>query len=294
MQNQSQQALRVSVVSIAVNLLLSVGKLAAGLIAHSGAMVSDAVHSASDIFSTLIVMVGLRLSGKAPDREHPYGHERMECVAAIILAGVLLVTGLLIGYAGAREVLNGQAAEQAAPGLLAMAAAIVSIAVKEGMFWYTRAWARRLASPALMADAWHHRSDALSSVGALIGIAGARLGVPMMDPLASVIICAFIVKAAFDIFRDAVDRMVDHSCDAQTETQIRACVEAHPGVRRIDVLRSREFGSRLYVELEIALDDSLTLSAAHAIAEEVHDDVEKAFPQVKHIMIHVNPAGEET
>ena len=293
MQDSSRQALRVSGVSIAVNLLLSAGKLAAGLIAHSGAMVSDAVHSASDIFSTLIVMVGLRLSGKAPDREHPYGHERMECVAAIVLAGVLLVTGLLIGYAGAREVLNGKAAEKAAPGLLAMAAAIVSIAVKEGMFWYTRAWARRLASPALMADAWHHRSDALSSVGALIGIAGARLGVPMMDPLASVIICAFIVKAAFDIFRDAVDRMVDHSCDARTEAEIRACVEAHPGVRRIDVLRSREFGSRLYVELEIALDDSLTLSAAHAIAEEVHDDVEQAFPQVKHIMIHVNPAGED-
>ena len=292
MENQSQQALRVSAVSIAVNLLLSAGKLAAGLIAHSGAMVSDAVHSASDIFSTLIVMVGLRLSGKAPDREHPYGHERMECVAAIVLAVVLLITGLLIGYGGAREVLAGQAGEKPVPGVLALAAAIVSIAVKEGMFWYTRAWARKLASPALMADAWHHRSDALSSVGALIGIAGARLGVPMMDPLASVIICAFIVKAALDIFRDAVDRMVDHSCDAQTEAQIRACVQAHPGVRRIDVLRTREFGSRLYVELEIALDDALTLSAAHAIAEAVHDDVEKSFPQVKHIMIHVNPAGE--
>ena len=292
MQNQSQQALRVSGVSIVVNLLLSAGKLAAGLIAHSGAMVSDAVHSASDIFSTLIVMVGLRLSGKAADREHPYGHERMECVAAIVLAGVLMVTGLLIGYKGAREILSGQATDRPAPGLLALVAAIVSIAVKEGMFWYTRGYARRLASPALMADAWHHRSDALSSVGALIGIAGARLGVPMMDPLASVVICAFIIKAAFDIFRDAVDRMVDHSGDPQTKSQIRECVMAHGGVRRIDVLRTREFGSRLYVELEIALDDTLTLSEAHSIAEGVHDDVERAFPQVKHIMIHVNPVGE--
>lgn len=292
MQNQSQEALRVSSVSILVNLLLSAGKLAAGLVAHSGAMVSDAVHSASDIFSTLIVMIGLKLSGKAADREHPYGHERMECVAAIVLAGVLLATGLLIGYNGALEILNGQAENKPVPGLLALAAAIVSIAVKEGMFWYTRYYARKLASPALMADAWHHRSDALSSVGALVGIAGARLGVPMMDPLASVVICAFIVKAAFDIFRDAVDRLVDHSGDAKTEGQIRQCVLAHPEVRRIDVLRTREFGSRLYVELEIALDDALTLSAAHAIAESVHDDVEQAFPQVKHIMIHVNPAGE--
>ena len=159
MQNQSQQALRVSSVSIVVNLLLSAGKLTAGMIAHSGAMVSDAVHSASDIFSTLIVMVGLRLSGKAADREHPYGHERMECVAAIVLAGVLLVTGLLIGYQGAREILSGQATSRPAPGMLALVAAIVSIAVTEAMFWYTRGYARKLASPALMADAWHHRSQ---------------------------------------------------------------------------------------------------------------------------------------
>jgi len=289
MQNQSQQALRVSGVSIVVNLLLSAGKLAAGLIAHSGAMVSDAVHSASDIFSTLIVMVGLRLSGKAADREHPYGHERMECVAAIVLAGVLMVTGLLIGYKGAREILSGQATDRPAPGLLALVAAIVSIAVKEGMFWYTRAHARRLGSSALMADAWHHRSDALSSVGALIGIAGARMGVPLLDPLASVVICAFIAKAAFDIFREAVDKMVDRSADPATEAAVRACVQAHGDVRRVDLLRTREFGNRLYVELEIAVDADLSLRQAHAIAERVHDDVEKQFPQVKHIMVHVNP-----
>ena len=290
MQDTMQQALRVSSVSILVNLLLSVGKLAAGLIARSGAMVSDAVHSASDIFSTVLVMVGVRLSGKAPDREHPYGHERMECVAAVILAGVLMVTGLLIGYSGAKHIMNAQQETLPVPGLLALVAAVVSIAVKEGMFWYTRAYARRLGSPALMADAWHHRSDALSSVGALVGIAGARMGLPLLDPLASVVICAFILKAAFDIFREAVDKMVDHSGDAATEAEIRACVEAHPNVRHIDLLRTREFGSRLYVELEIALDGGLTLDTAHAVAETVHDDVEKSFPQVKHIMIHVNPA----
>ena len=292
MQSTTYQALRVSGASILINLLLSAGKLAAGLIARSGAMVSDAVHSASDVISTLVVMIGLKLSGKAPDREHPYGHERMECVAAIVLSGVLLVTGLLIGYAGARKIIDGRMGEDAVPGLLALVAAVVSIAVKEGMFWYTRGYARRLGSPALMADAWHHRSDALSSVGALIGIAGARLGIPMMDPLASVVICAFIVKAAFDIFRDAVNRMVDRSCDPATEARIRDCVLGHGEVRRVDLLRTREFGSRLYVELEIALDDGLSLGQAHAIAESVHDDVERGFPQVKHIMIHVNPAGE--
>ena len=289
MENTSREALRVSGVSIAVNLLLSVGKLAAGLIAHSGAMISDAVHSASDIFSTIIVMIGVRLSGKAADREHPYGHERMECVAAILLSVALLITGLLIGYAGVQQILHRGDSLQT-PGLLALLAAAVSIAVKEGMFWYTRRWARQLGSPALMADAWHHRSDALSSIGALIGIAGARMGMPLLDPLASVVICAFIAKAAFDIFREAVDKMVDHSCDPATEAAVRERVLSHAEVCRVDLLRTREFGSRLYIELEIAVDGALPLNEAHAIAEGVHDDVELAFPQVKHIMIHVNPA----
>ncbi len=289
MENTSREALRVSGVSIVVNLLLSAAKLAAGLLARSGAMVSDAVHSASDVFSTFIVIIGVKLSGKAADRDHPYGHERMECVAAIVLAVVLLITGLFIGWEGVRCILSADAEPLPVPGLLALAAAVVSIGVKEGMFWYTRRYARRLGSSALMADAWHHRSDALSSVGALVGIAGARMGVPLLDPLASVVICAFIAKAAFDIFRDAIDKMVDHSGDPATEAAVRACVEEHDDVRRVDVLRTREFGNRLYVELEIAVDGELTLHEAHAIAEGVHDDVEKAFPQVKHIMVHVNP-----
>ena len=290
MENTSRQALRISTVSVVVNLLLSAGKLAAGMIAHSSAMVSDAIHSASDVFSTFIVMIGVGISGKAPDEDHPYGHERMECVAAIVLAGVLLATGLGIGYAGVKKIIVAQSEPLAVPGALALVAAVVSIVVKEAMFWYTRTNAKRLGSTALMADAWHHRSDALSSVGALVGIAGARLGIPLLDPLASVMICSFILKAAVDIFRDAVDRMVDHSCDAATEAQIRGCVGEHPGVRRVDLLRTREFGNRIYVELEIAVDGALPLKEAHAIAEEVHNRVEGAFPQVKHIMIHVNPA----
>ena len=290
MDKRSDQAMKVSMVSIAVNLLLSLGKLAAGLIAHSGAMVSDAVHSASDIISTVVVVIGVKLSGKAADREHPFGHERLECVAAIVLAVILLITGLFIGLTGARRVLDSQSEALPMPGLLALVAALVSIAVKEGMFWYTRGYARRLGSSALMADAWHHRSDALSSVGALVGIAGARMGLTVLDPLASVVICAFIAKAAFDIFRDAVNKMVDHSADAATEAAIRACVAGHAEVKRIDLLRTREFGNKLYIDLEIAMDKSLTLAQAHAIAEDVHDDVERAFPQVKHIMIHVNPA----
>ena len=290
MDAHTREALRVSTVTILINALLAAGKLAAGLLARSGAMVSDAVHSASDVFSTIVVIIGVRLSGKDSDREHPYGHERMECVAAVVLSVVLLITGLFIGYSGIRKIVSPGESAPVVPGLPALIAAIVSIAVKEGMFWYTRRCARRLDSDALMADAWHHRSDALSSVGALLGIAGARMGFPILDPLASVVICVFIAKAAFDIFRDAIDKMVDHSCDEETESAIRDSVLAHDGVRAVDLLRTREFGSRIYVELEISVDGALPLVEAHAIAEQIHNDIEADFPRVKHIMIHVNPA----
>ena len=288
MNENTQTAMHVSKVSIAVNLLLSALKLTAGLIAHSGAMISDAVHSASDVFSTVIVMIGVKLSGKESDREHPYGHERLECVAAILLAVVLLITGLAIGYEGVMKIVSDPS-QLEIPGLPAIFAAVLSILVKELLFRYTRRYARKIDSGALMADAWHHRSDALSSVGALIGVIGARSGLPVLDPLASVVICVFIGKAAFDIFVDAVNKMVDHSCDEDTEDAIRLKVTEHPEVERIDLLRTREFGNRIYIELEIAVNGDLSLTQAHAIAEQVHDDIEESFPKVKHIMIHVNP-----
>ncbi len=289
MEGHETAALRASRLGIWVNLLLSAVKLAAGLLARSGAMISDAVHSASDVFSAFVVIIGVRLAAREPDREHPYGHERLECVAAIVLAVVLLITGLWIGYGGVRKILAGGESLEV-PGLAALLAAVLSIAVKELLFVYTRRVARQIDSPALMASAWHHRSDALSSVGALVGIAGARMGMPILDPLASVVICVFIGKAALDIFRDAVDKMVDRSCGEETERAIRELALAHPLVERVEQLRTREFGSRIYIEMEIAVDGTLSLQKAHSAAEELHDRIEAAFPRVKHIMIHVNPA----
>ena len=286
-------ATRVSLVSVAGNTALSLFKLLAGILAHSGAMISDAVHSASDVFSSFIVIIGVKLSVKAADREHPYGHERFECVAAIILSVVLAATGVLIGYRAVETIRAGSAA-QTAPGLLALLAALLSIAAKEAMYWYTRFYAKRYNSPSLMANAWHHRSDALSSVGALIGIAGARLGYAVMEPAASLVICLFILKAAYDIFHDATDKMVDHACDAETEKRLADCVRLQPEVRGIDRLQTREFGSRIYVDLEISLDGGMSLVEAHDIAEQVHDRIERDFPSVKHIMVHVNPYMEAT
>lgn len=285
-----QIAMQVSANSIAVNLILSIFKLIAGLLASSGAMISDAIHSASDVFSTIIVIIGVKISGKASDEDHPYGHDRFECVASIILAILLGVTGVGIGLTGVQKLAAGHYDTLAVPGVLALAAAVISIVVKEIMYWYTRNAAKKINSGALMADAWHHRSDALSSVGALVGIAASRMGYPLMDPLASLVICVFIEKAALDIFKDAINKMVDKACDEDTEQAIRECAEKQPGVIRVDMLKTRVFGNKIYVDLEIGADGNETLRDAHAVAERVHDHIEKEFPKVKHIMVHVNPA----
>ena len=200
-----------------------------------------------------------------------------------------LCPGLLIGWGAVEKIWSGAYRNMPQPGGIALFAAALSIAVKESMFWYTWLWARRIDSTALKAEAWHHRSDALSSVGALIGIAGARMGAPAMEPAASLVICLFIVKAAADIFKDATDKVVDHACDEATERALRECVAAQAGVRRIDLLNTREFGNRVYVDIEIGVDGLCSLAAAHAVAERVHDAVEANFPQVKHVMVHVNP-----
>lgn len=289
-QGYERAVMRVSRVSIAANLVLTLFKLAAGALAHSGAMISDAIHSASDVFSTVVVIVGVRISNRASDRDHPYGHERLECVASIVLATILAVTGLGIGYSAADKIMGGNYGQLAVPGVLALVAAGVSIAVKEAMYWYTRCYAKKLDCGALMADAWHHRSDALSSVGALIGIAGARMGYPILDPAASLAICVFIEKAAYDIFMDAVDKMVDKACDDEVEAQLRDCAAAQEGVLGVDLLRTRVFANKIYVDIEIRVDGDKKLREAHGIAEDVHDAIERTFPRVKHIMVHVNPA----
>lgn len=281
---------RVSLITIAGNVILSALKLLAGIFAHSSAMISDALHSASDVFSTIVVMIGIKFASKEPDKEHPYGHERMECVAAIVLSIVLFMTGLGIGIDALQTIGNGNYHQLQVPGMFALIAAIISIISKEGMYWYTRYYARRIDSGALMADAWHHRSDALSSIGAFIGIGGAMLGFPVMDAVASLVIFAFIVKAAYDIFKDAMDKMVDHSCDEETEKQIYDCVMRNKEVLGVDMLHTRIFGNKIYVDVEILLDGTYTLHKAHDIAEDIHDDIEQNFPKVKHIMVHVNSA----
>ena len=289
---EERTAMIVSINSIIGNLLLSVGKLFAGFVAHSAAMVSDGIHSASDVLSTLVVMAGVRYANKASDKQHQYGHERMECIAAIILATMLTMVALAIGYNGYEKIFSENSTELTIPGQLALWAAVISIIMKEAMFWYTKNAAEKINSGALMADAWHHRSDALSSVGSFVGILGARMGYPILDPLASIIICLMILYASYEVFTDAVHKMVDHSCDEKTTQELTDLIHRVPGVEHVDSITTRIFGNRIYVDVEISVDDMLPLIEAHHIAETTHAAIEANFPLVKHCMVHVNPMSE--
>lgn len=286
---REQIAIHTSLATIIINVALTIFKLLAGILSGSGAMISDAVHTASDVFSTIVVIIGVKMANRDSDKDHPYGHERMECVAAIILAAILFATGVGIGYVGIKNIFSKAQGSAVVPGVLALVAAVVSIVVKEGMYWYTRAAAKKTQSGALMADAWHHRSDALSSIGSFAGILGARLGFPVLDPIASVIICIFILKAAVDIFMDAINKMTDTACDDKTIADIRDVIMRQNGVLGIDQLKTRLFGDKIYVDVEIRADGEETLNKTHEIAQKTHDAIEAGFPNVKHCMVHVNP-----
>ncbi|MBR2521481.1 MAG: cation transporter [Oscillospiraceae bacterium] len=280
---------RISLVGIIGNVLLSAFKLFAGIFGRSGAMVSDAMHSMSDVAATLIAYIGVRLSRNEADESHQYGHERFECIASIALGVILTVTAVEIGKVGIKNIVGGNYSALAVPKAITLVAAVVSIAVKEGMFHYTKYYARILDSAAFMADAWHHRSDALSSVGSFVGIAGAMLGFPVLDSVAGVVICLIILKVAFDCIKDAVVKLLDTSCGKEFEEKISQYVGSQDEVVDVDMLHTRMFGNKIYVDIEIAVDGSKTLWEAHEVAERVHDSVEHEFKNIKHIMVHVNP-----
>lgn len=290
--NENKIIRQVTAVGIAGNIALVLFKLYAGIKGRSGAMVSDAVHSLSDVFATFVAFIGVRISRKAPDSAHPYGHDRFECLASMVLGIILLGTGIGIGISGVSTIVSGEYSSLEPPAMIALVAAVVSIVTKEGMFWYTRHFARKLNSSAFMADAWHHRSDALSSVGSLAGIAGARMGFPILDAVACVVICLFILKVGFGILKDAVVKMLDTSCGENWDDEMAEFILSQQGVERVDLLQSRKFGDKIYLDVEIAVDGTLPLIEAHKIAEHVHDEVEARNPEIKHIMIHENPTKE--
>lgn len=283
---------KMSFVSVAGNTVLSAFKFFAGVTGNSGAMISDSIHSFSDVITTVIAWIGVKASKKEADSAHPYGHERVECIASLLLGIILLATGLGVGKVGVEHIVSGSYETLAVPSMIALVAAAISIVSKEAMYWYTRYYAKLIHSSAFLADAWHHRSDAFSSIGSLIGIGGAMLGFPVMDSVASVVICLFIVKASYDILKDGVVKLLDTSCGETYDRKMEEYIAGQDGVVCVDSLRSRMFGNKVYIDLEIQVDGEKSLRDAHKVAQRIHDEVERAFPDVKHIMIHLNPAKE--
>ena len=282
-------ATRISIVTIISNCFLAIIKFLAGIIANSGAMVSDAIHTVSDVATTIIAMVGVTLGNKDEDDTHRYGHERIECIASLLLAFILFITGLEIGIEGIKILIKNNYDNIETPGLFALIVAIISIVMKEIMFQYTIRGAKKIKSDALKADAWHHRSDSISSIGALIGIVLSRAGYKFCDPIASVLIAILICKVAIEIFVEATNKLVDKSCDEEQIKEIEKILLNQTGVLGIDDIKTRIFGNKIYVDIEISADGKKSLNETHMIAEKVHNKVEKSFQDIKHIMVHVNP-----
>ncbi len=282
-------ALKVSKNSIIITLILSIFKLFAGIIGSSSAMVSDGVHSASDVLSTVGVIIGINMASKEADEEHPYGHERIENVVAIILAVILMITALGIGRSAIDKILLRTTSPLPIPSSLPLVAALISIATQEFLYRYAKRNAKKVNSGALLADAWHHRTDALSSVGSFIGIFVSRLGIPILDPITSLIISLFILKAALEISKDAIDKMIDKSCDKEFEDSIKQLVLQQDQVIDIHDMKTRMFGNVIYVNLKVIVDANKTLSEGKIIEDHIHDIIEDKFNLIKHIEVKVIP-----
>ena len=284
-------AVKVSFINIICNALLSVFKMLAGLISHSGALIADAVNSISDVASSVIVIIGVKLSFKKSDKKHPYGHERFECVATILLAVILVITALFICHDSIESFRTKNSENIIIPGSFALAVAAFSIALKGGMFGFTRHYAKKLGSTSLSGIAWDNLSDVFSSFCVLASIVGARAGMPVLDVIASIVVSFFILKAAYEIFMDAIRKMVDRSCPDEIQEKMLECASKQDGVISADSIKTRVFGSKIYVEITVSANPDSPLSLTHAIALRIHDAIEQQFLDVKHIMVYVQPAN---
>ena len=274
-------------------MILLVFKFVAGIMGHSAAMVADAIHSLSDFVTDVIVLVFVHISSKPKDKSHDYGHGKYETLAMTIIGMALLAVAVGIVYGGVLKIntwLHGQ--ELPAPGMLALWAALLSVVLKEAVYHYSMVYARKLNSQAIEANAWHHRSDALSSVGTAIGIGGAIfLGQrwTVLDPIASVIVGLFIIKVAFFLLRDGIGDLMEHSLPDDVEEEILRLAASVEGVAEPHDLRTRRIGNHYAIELHILMDGNITLCEAHDKASEVEDLLRSHYGEDTHIAVHVEP-----
>lgn len=290
---RNREIYKVTLVGGAVNLLLLLFKFVAGIVGHSAAMLADAVHSLSDFVTDIIVLVFVSISGKPQDKSHDYGHGKYETLAMTMIGFALLAVAIGILYSGVSKIVAwAQGEPLEAPGMLALWAALLSIILKEIVYRYTMVKSRQLNSPALEANAWHHRTDALSSLGTAIGIGGAIfLGRrwTVLDPVASVIVGVLIVKVSFDLLRNGIGDLMERSLpDAMEEEMLRLVAEL-PGIVEPHDLRTRRIGNHYAIELHIRMDGDITLREAHDKASEVEDLLRNHYGTETHVAVHVEP-----
>lgn len=285
-----KEGIVLSLWTLGLNFLLGSVKLAAGLWGRSSAMVADAAHSYSDCASTVAVIAGLKMASKSADDDHPYGHEKYELIFANILSILLGLTAVKIGYDALMVIAHGS---YQVPGLAPLLAAVFSVAVKEVMYRLTLRKAKKIGSVAMEADAWHHRTDALSSVGAFVGILGARLGLPVLDPVTGLLVSLLVLKVAIDLYRKSVSGLVDSSTDAETVTRIQQLLADMDGIEEVNSLKTRVFGASAYADVTIKVDGALTVEEGHDIATLAHNKIEANLPKIKHIMVHIEPMDQD-
>ena len=290
---RNKEIYKVTMVGGAVNVVLLLFKFVAGIVGHSAAMLADAVHSLSDFVTDVIVLVFVHISGKPKDKSHDYGHGKYETLAMTVIGLALLVVAIGIVYSGMTKIIDwANGTDLEAPGMLALWAALLSIVLKESVYRYSMVKARELNSQAVEANAWHHRSDALSSLGTAIGIGGAIfLGRrwTVLDPIASVVVGMFIVKVAIDLLRRGIGDLMEQSLPDAVEEEMLQMVEAIPGVVEPHDLRTRRIGNHYAIELHIRMDGDMSLRESHDKASEVEDMLRNRYGEETHVAVHVEP-----
>ena len=293
MMNREKQIFRVTLLGSVANLLLVVFKFIAGIVGHSAAMIADAVHSLSDFITDIIVIIFVAISGKPEDSDHSYGHGKYETLATAVIGIILFFVGVGILISGIKATVGALQGEPLqAPSLLALIAAVISIVVKEALYRYTVKRGKALGSSSVVANAWHHRSDALSSIGTAIGIGGAVfLGEQwrILDPIAAVVVSIFIIKVAVELIKPCIDELVERSLPEEVEQRIHALILQSPQVSSPHHLRTRRIGGYIAIEVHIRMDGQISLSEAHQVASDIERRLKAEFGEKTHIGIHMEP-----
>jgi len=285
-----QQAKRVTVIGAFVNTMLGISKLLGGIWFHSSALVADGFHSLSDLLTDAMVLVASKYGSQAADDAHPYGHQRIETATTYVLALLLILTGVAIAWDALRHLLQH---EHEHPGFLTLPLAFFSIVANEALFWYTRHVGRKIQSKLVLANAWHHRSDAASSLIVFVGLLGSFAGYPSLDGAAAFAVGLLIIKMGFDYGWRSIKELIDTGVEAKLRLEIKQLISQTDGVHKIHQLRSRLMGNDIFIDLHVQVDPMISVSEGHFIAQNVHQRLMKKIPGVKDVTVHIDPEDDE-